>query len=216
MIKSNLAVVLLGAPGSGKGTLAKKLVNDYDFVHVSTGDLFRKTIASGSELGNQLKNIVAFGALVSDEVTNFVMKEELLTLIHGKRSFILDGYPRTPDQANFLGNIINPDLVLLINVDKDLAIKRIVGRRLCPQCGTIYNIYFNKPKVDSICDFDGAFLIQRKDDNEETINKRFELYEQVTQQLETYYAPSNKLHIIDANGGIDQVYPDIVKLMEKG
>ncbi|GHU26473.1 adenylate kinase [Bacilli bacterium] len=214
MIKNNLAVVLLGAPGSGKGTLAKKLVTDYNFVHVSTGDLFRKTIASGSELGNQLMSIVASGALVSDEVTNSVMKEELLTLINSHRRFILDGYPRTPEQAKFLDNIVKPDLILLINVEKDLAIKRIVGRRLCPQCGAIYNIYFNKPKVDSICDFDGAFLIQRKDDNEETINKRFELYEQVTQQLATYYAASKKLHNIDVNGGIDQVYPDIVKLME--
>jgi adenylate kinase len=212
---NKLKIVLLGAPGSGKGTLSNYLEKTYAFQHISTGDLFRKVISSGSNLGEQLKLIVSSGALVSDEVTNAVMREELLKLVNDRVGFILDGYPRTPDQAKFLDQIVKPDLILMIDVDKKLAIKRIVGRRLCPKCGAIYNIYFKKPKVDNVCDFDGEFLIQRKDDNIETITRRFDLYEDVTHKLVDYYKDSGKLYRIDANNGIDPILPKVDELINK-
>ncbi|MDR2369722.1 MAG: nucleoside monophosphate kinase [Mycoplasmataceae bacterium] len=215
MIKPNYHIILLGAPGSGKGTLAKYLIEQYKFKHLSTGDMFRKVIADNTPLGQQLKNIVATGALVSDDVTNAVVKEQLLNLVNNKISFILDGYPRTPVQAQFLDNIIKPNLILLIDVEKELAIKRIIGRRLCPKCGAIYNIYFKKPKMDSICDYDGEFLIQRKDDNHDTISNRFDLYQEVTSGLIEYYHGSGNLYRIDANNGIAAILPEVVKLIEQ-
>ncbi|MDR0739462.1 MAG: nucleoside monophosphate kinase [Mycoplasmataceae bacterium] len=215
MIKKDYRIVLLGAPGSGKGTLAQELTKRYNLKHLSTGDIFRKVITKNSPLGQQLKNIVATGALVSDDITNATIKTELLELINNHAGFILDGYPRTPTQADFLASIAQPDLVLLIDVDRELAIKRIVGRRLCSKCGAIYNIYFKKPKVDNICDNDGEFLIQRKDDNYETISKRFDLYQEVTSKLVEYYHNSKKLYRIDANNGIDAVLPEIIKIIEQ-
>jgi adenylate kinase len=215
MIKDNYRIILLGAPGSGKGTLAKQLVEKYGFKHLSTGDMFRKVIADNTPLGQQLKNIVATGALVSDDITNAVIKEQLLNLVNHKTSFILDGYPRTAAQANFLDNIAKPNLILLIDVEKELAIKRIIGRRLCPKCGAIYNIYFKKPKVDNVCDYDGEFLIQRKDDNRETISHRFDLYQEVTSNLIDYYHGSGNLYRIDANNGIEAILPEVTKLIEQ-
>jgi adenylate kinase len=215
MVKDNYHIILLGAPGSGKGTLAKHLVEQYGFKHLSTGDMFRKVIAENTPLGLNLKNIVATGALVSDDITNAVIKEQLLSLVNNKVSFILDGYPRTPLQAKFLDNIVKPDLILLIDVEKELAIKRIIGRRLCPKCGAIYNIYFKKPKVDNICDNDGEFLIQRKDDNRETISHRFDLYQEITSGLVNHYHDSGNLYRIDANNGIEAILPEVIKLIEQ-
>jgi adenylate kinase len=215
MVKPNYHIILLGAPGSGKGTLAKMLVERYGFKHLSTGDMFRKVIAENTPLGQHLKNIVATGALVSDDITNAVIKEQLLSLVNNKVSFILDGYPRTASQAQFLDNIAKPNLVLLIDVEKELAIKRIIGRRLCPKCGAIYNIYFKKPKVDNVCDLDGEFLIQRKDDNRETISRRFDLYQTITSGLVDYYHGSGNLYRIDANNGIDAILSEVIKLIEQ-
>jgi adenylate kinase len=215
MVKKDYYIILLGAPGSGKGTLAKYLVEQYGFEHLSTGDMFRKVIAENTPLGQELKAIVVSGKLVSDNITNNVVREELLTLINTHKNFILDGYPRTPEQARFLENIAKPSLILLIDVKKELAIERIVGRRLCPKCGAIYNVYFKKPKIENICDYDGEFLIQRKDDNLETISKRFDLYQEVTSQLASYYHDTNKLYRIDANDGIDNILPEVIKLIEQ-
>ncbi|MDR1235131.1 MAG: nucleoside monophosphate kinase [Mycoplasmataceae bacterium] len=208
-------IVLLGAPGSGKGTLARKLVNRYGLKHLSTGDMFRKVIAENSPLGQELKAIVATGSLVSDDITNAVVKTELLQLISNHEGFILDGYPRTVAQANFLASIVQPDLVFLIDVEKELAIKRIVGRRVCSKCGATYNIYFKKPKIDNVCDCDGEFLIQRKDDDRTTISKRFDLYQQVTSKLITYYHGTNKLYRIDANNGIEAILDTVIKIIEQ-
>ncbi|MDR1991802.1 MAG: nucleoside monophosphate kinase [Mycoplasmataceae bacterium] len=213
MVKKNYYIVLLGAPGSGKGTLAKHLVERYGFKHLSTGDMFRKTIAKNTSLGLELKSIVVTGALVNDDVTNSIIKSELLELISNHTSFILDGFPRTIEQAKFLDSLIKPNLILLVDVQKKLAIQRVVGRRLCPKCGTIYNVYFKPPKISNVCDYDGEFLIQRKDDNQETISKRFDLYQEITSKLEDYYRDSHHLYHIDANAGIDVILPDVIKLI---
>ncbi|MDR0675395.1 MAG: nucleoside monophosphate kinase [Mycoplasmataceae bacterium] len=215
MIKHNYHIVLLGAPGSGKGTLAKHLVTKYGFRHLSTGDMFRKVIAENTPLGKQLKDIVANGALVDDNITNAVMKEQLLNLVDHNINFILDGYPRTTTQAEFLDKIAKPNLILLIDVEKELAIKRIIGRRLCPKCGAIYNVYFKKPKVSSVCDYDGEFLIQRKDDNRDTVSNRFDLYQEVTSELVEYYHGTGNLYRIDANNGIETILPEVIKLIEQ-
>ena len=137
-----------------------------------------------------------------DDITNEVMKQEILLLEQQKVNYILDGYPRSYGQAKFLDSVIKPDLILLMDINKELAKKRIVGRRTCPQCNTIYNIYFKKPKVDSICDYDGTTLVQRKDDNDEAFETRFRIYEATLSEMKKYY--TNNHHFKTLNGGDDQ------------
>ncbi|MDR0985491.1 MAG: nucleoside monophosphate kinase [Mycoplasmataceae bacterium] len=213
MINVN-SVVLLGVPGSGKGTISEFLVKEYDFNHISTGDLFRKTIDSGNELGKQLHHAVSTGALVKDELTNAVMKDEIDKLIKLNKPFILDGYPRSLKQAEFLKSICHVDLILLINIPKEIAIKRVAGRRLCPKCGAIYNIYFKPSKVVDICDYDGVTLIQRKDDNEQTMKTRFDVYETATKPLIDFYKNQNGFHIIDGNKDLNDIKKELRGLIK--
>ncbi|MDR2823299.1 MAG: nucleoside monophosphate kinase [Mycoplasmataceae bacterium] len=210
-----MKIVLLGAPGSGKGTLGKYLHEQHGYTHVSTGDLFRKVLNEKTSLGDELRNAITSGTLVSDEITNAVVKEELLKLVNKKASFILDGYPRTIAQARFLDNIVDIDLVILTDVTEQLAVKRIMGRRLCPKCGAIYNIFFNPPKVENICDHDGAFLIQRKDDNEEIVKKRFEIYQISNKELVQHYQKKNKFHKVDSNGDLQKTAQAVERLLKK-
>jgi adenylate kinase len=200
-----MVIVLLGAPGSGKGTLSNFLVKQHNFKHISTGDLFRKNIKEGTTLGKKIQQIVTSGALVHDDITNEVMKQEILQLERKKQNYILDGYPRSYIQAKFLSTIIKPDLILLIEISKDLAKKRIVGRRSCPQCNAIYNIYFKKPKHDNVCDFDGATLTQRKDDNEEAFDNRFKIYEAMIVEMKKYYADNPNFKIVEATDNTDAI-----------
>lgn len=214
MINKQTIVVLIGVPGCGKGTLANNLIKEYGFKHISTGDLFRATIKKNTPLGIRLRNIVTSGALVDDQTTNEVMKCEIEKLLAKKHSIILDGYPRTKEQAKFLEAIIKPTLVLLINIDHELAEKRILGRRLCPLCGAVYNTYFNKPKVDGLCDKDNAKLIVRKDDNLDSLKARMDVYDNVTKQLTDYYHNEPCFHKIDANQGIASIMPLIRSLLK--
>jgi adenylate kinase len=208
-------IVLLGAPGSGKGTLSRYLVDRFQYQHISTGDLFRKNVAEETPLGLQLKNVITRGELVSDDITNAIVKNALTNALRNKKNLILDGYPRTLTQAQFLDEIINIDLVLLLNVDKEIAVKRIIGRRICSQCKKIYNIYFDPPKVEGICDLDGSILTQRKDDNIQTINDRFINYEQTKTTLVDYYQAAHKLHQIDSNINMSRILPSILKLINR-
>jgi adenylate kinase len=210
-----MKIVLLGAPGSGKGTLSKYLQEKRGFTHISTGDLFRKVLNQKTTLGDELRNAITSGALVSDEITNAIVKEELLKLISNKADFILDGYPRTLSQAQFLDNILDIDLVILTDVAETLAVKRIIGRRLCPKCGAIYNTFFNPPKVPNICDHDGSFLIQRKDDNEEIVKKRFEVYQISSYELIEHYKAKHKFHKVDSNGEPRQTVQAVEALLKK-
>lgn len=205
-----MVLVLLGAPGCGKGTLSAKLVSELNYVHLSTGDLFRKIMKSSGPLADKINGIIQSGKLVSDDLTNELVKSELETL-KGK-NIVLDGYPRTVDQAKYLDSIIKVDRVILIEVSKENSIKRISGRRMCPKCNTIYNIYFHAPKIEGRCDKDNAELIQRKDDNLESVKKRLEIYDSQTKPLIDYYDSRHILVKFDGNKSSDHVFEDFKKL----
>lgn len=204
-----MIIVLLGAPGSGKGTLSSRLKNELGYVHLSTGDMFRKILKSGTELGNKINAIIQSGKLVSDDLTNELVKQELLN-VHADK-IVLDGYPRTVEQAKYLDSIVKVDKVVLIDIENDLVIKRISGRRMCPKCNSIYNIYFNKPKVENKCDLDGETLITRKDDNEESVIKRLAVYDSQTKPLIDYYDCRHILVKYDGNKSIDPIFEAMKK-----
>jgi adenylate kinase len=161
-----------------------------------------------------LHDIIAKGLLVDDEITNEVIKQEMLKLISENKSVVLDGYPRTINQAKCLDSIANVDLILYLDVDEKLAIKRISGRRLCPQCGKTYNIYFGPPKVEGICDLDGSKLIVRKDDNEQSVRQRFDIYENSTKQLLKYYEAHRHFHHLNANEQMSQTIQEVEQLIK--
>lgn len=194
-------IILLGAPGSGKGTLSEYLVDKYGFVHLSTGDLFRKNMDQNNSLADELRKYVPKGELVPDDLTNKVIKKEILELNVLKKSFILDGYPRTIDQANFLNNIATIDASIYLNVDLDIIIKRLTGRRTCSVCKKIYNINSaeSTPKNTGICDLDGGLLMQRKDDEESVISQRVQVYKTNTFPLVNFYKKLNRLYEINGN-----------------
>ncbi len=204
-----MIIVLLGAPGSGKGTLSSRLKNELGYVHLSTGDMFRKILKSGTELGNKINAIIQSGKLVSDDLTNELVKQELSN-VHADK-IVLDGYPRTVEQAQFLDSIAKVDKVVLIDIKNDVVIKRILGRRMCPKCNSIYNIYFNQPKVENKCDLDGETLITRKDDNEESVIKRLAVYDSQTKPLIDYYDRRHILVKYDGNKSIDPIFEAIKK-----
>ncbi|MBP5256890.1 MAG: nucleoside monophosphate kinase [Mycoplasma sp.] len=208
-------IIFLGAPGSGKGTIAKKLVEKYEYLHLSTGDLFRETLKHDTQLANQIKEYVKQGKLVPDEVTNNMMKQYIINAINNNKYFLLDGYPRTIDQAEFLKTICDIDLVIYLNISEELATKRIIGRRSCPKCGEIYNIYFKKPIKDNICDKCNTQLTQRKDDNEIVVKTRFQTYQFSTAPLIDYYQQQNKLLAIEVKDNTSDIFSIICNLIKK-
>ncbi|MDE7433634.1 MAG: nucleoside monophosphate kinase [Mycoplasmoidaceae bacterium] len=204
-----MLLVLLGAPGSGKGTLSAKLKDELHYLHLSTGDMFRKIMKTTSPLANKINAIIQSGKLVSDDLTNELVKQELEQV--KDKNIVLDGYPRTVDQAQFLDTITNVDKVVLIDIDNDLIIKRITGRRMCPKCNSIYNIYFNPPKVADHCDLDNELLVQRKDDNLQSITERLSVYDKQTKPLIDYYDRRHVLVKYDGNNGVDHIVEEIKK-----
>lgn len=213
-----MRIILLGAPGSGKGTQAKMLVEKYSVPQISTGDLLRAAVAEGTPLGLQAKAIMDAGQLVSDEIVLGIIKERL-GQDDAKNGFILDGFPRTLVQAEALDNMLNQlswpiDGAILFDVDYEKIVKRITGRRTCGQCGQMYNIYTSPPKQEGICDKCGGELQQRADDNEETIRKRLEVYEEQTAPLVDYYAGQNKLSKITAEGDIDKIFASLCDVID--
>lgn len=166
-----------------------------------------KILKSGTELGNKINAIIQSGKLVSDDLTNELVKQELSN-VHADK-IVLDGYPRTVEQAQFLDSIAKVDKVVLIDIKNDVVIKRISGRRMCPKCNSIYNIYFNQPKVENKCDLDGETLITRKDDNEESVIKRLAVYDSQTKPLIDYYDRRHILVKYDGNKSIDPIFEAI-------
>lgn len=210
--------ILLGPPGAGKGTQAKRMVADYGIVHISTGDIFRENIKNETELGKKVKDILARGELVSDDLTNGLVFDRL-SQEDCKNGFLLDGYPRNLVQAQALDkwleeNSLNLDYVLDIQADKDTLIKRISGRRVCPNCGHSYHITNEAPKVAGVCDECGTNLIQRPDDSEETVRSRIEIYEMQTKPLVDYYEKQGKILYFDGNQSIEKVYNDVKNSLE--
>lgn len=213
-----MRIVLLGAPGSGKGTQAKSLVEKYKIPQVSTGDLLRAAAASGSDLGRKAKSAIDGGQLVSDDIALGIIQERL-SRPDAKAGFVLDGFPRNIPQAQALDAMLarlgQPlQLALLVDVDREVLTKRITGRRTCTQCGAIYNIYFSPPKSSGRCDKCGAALAQRSDDNEDTVRKRLTVYEEQTAPLVSYYKAQGKLRTVRGVGGINDIFKNITDIIE--
>jgi len=203
-----MIMILLGAPGSGKGSISNILKEKYGFKHISTGDLFRKTIASDTPLARELKAIMLSGKLVDDNMTNEVVRQELMKINNKDENIIFDGYPRNLVQLNYLNNLVKVDFAIDVQVPEEEIMKRITGRRTCPVCKEIYNIYFKKPKVENICDHDGALLVQRNDDQESVVVNRLQAYHELNQplvdrckELGIYHAIDNQ----DLNVAVDKV-----------
>ncbi len=204
-----MRIVLIGAPGSGKGTQAKKLVSRYGVPQISTGDLLRAAVAAETPLGLQAKAAMDAGQLVSDQIV-LDMIEERMAEPDTKKGFILDGFPRNIPQAQALDTMLiklgRPlEAAILIDVDFDLLIQRIAGRRTCSSCGQMYNIYTSPPKMDGLCDVCGGKLHHRADDNEDTITNRLRVYEAQTAPLINYYKSQGKQYIVDGAGDIDEI-----------
>ncbi|AJC72988.1 adenylate kinase [Pseudothermotoga hypogea DSM 11164 = NBRC 106472] len=214
-----MRIVLLGAPGAGKGTLAKDLVGLFNVPHISTGDMFREAVASGSELGKQVQHILSSGALVPDEIVNKLVRERI-SRPDCKDGFILDGYPRTVQQASALDEMLKEtgqklDAVLYLRVSEDVVVKRLTNRRVCPKCGRIYNLLSMPPKNDELCDDCGIRLVQRDDDKEEVVRNRFKVYNEMTAPLIDYYKKKGTLVEVDAEADHQNTVQKAVEALKK-
>jgi len=210
-----MRIILLGAPGSGKGTQAKKLMDDFGFPQISTGNLLRLAIAEGTEIGKQAKAIMAAGDLVSDEIVLDLIRFSLDSP-SSQSGFILDGYPRNINQAESLDELLSLikkplDHAVLIDVDSDTLIKRLSGRRMCSLTGKVLNIYYSNQSEIEECLNAGGELIQRSDDNLESITNRINIYRDQTEPLLEYYKSRGLLITADGNGEIDQVYNHVLR-----
>ena len=212
-----MKIVFMGPPGAGKGTQAEKIVENYQIPHISTGDMFRKAIKDQTELGMEAKRYMDQGALVPDHVTIGIVKD-LLSESDCKSGFLLDGFPRTVDQAKALDEILTSldskiDYVINIDVDLDILKERLTGRRICRSCGATYHMIFNPPKNADVCDKCGGELYQRKDDNEETVGNRLNVYVSQTKPLLDYYSLAGNLVNINGQQSIDLVFEEIREVL---
>ncbi len=205
-----MRIVLLGAPGSGKGTQAQKLMADENIPQISTGDMLRAAVAEGTEFGRKAKEIMDAGQLVSDEVVLGIIRDRLAQADVGN-GFILDGFPRTEQQAEDLAVLLDEmdqplDYAILMDVDFDVLMKRLTGRRTCSLTGKLLNVYFSPQSELDECTDAGGELIARADDNEETIGNRLSVYREQTEPVVGYYRTRGNLLEVDADGSIDDVY----------
>ena len=203
-----MKLVFFGAPGAGKGTIAKMLFDEKKIVHISTGDLFREAIKNKTELGLKVSSILEKGELVPDELT-IALVEERTKKPDCAQGYILDGFPRTMVQAESWEKIDQIDTAVYFDIDDELVRKRLSGRRMCPKCGAIYNVFFSKPKQEGLCDSDGETLFTRKDDGLETINNRLSVYHSQTEPLLGFYKELKKEVTIDASVSAEESYKQI-------
>ncbi|WP_293827953.1 adenylate kinase [uncultured Phascolarctobacterium sp.] len=206
-------ILLMGPPGAGKGTQAEKLIDEFKIPHISTGDMFRAAVSAGTELGKEAKKYMDAGGLVPDVVTIGIVREGL-SKPECANGFILDGFPRTEEQAVALDGILK-DLgikltgVVNISVPDSELVARVVGRRICKACGATYHVSFNPSKVEDVCDKCGGNLYQRNDDKEETVVNRLHAYHEQTEPLIEYYKKQGLYKEIDGLQPIDKVYADV-------
>lgn len=211
-----MRIILIGPPGAGKGTYAKYFSKKYCIPHISTGDIFRAEIANETELGKKIKEYVEKGLLVPDEIVIEVVKKRL-SQPDTQKGFILDGFPRTIKQAEALDQFAKIDAAVHIYIDMEEAVRRLSNRYVCPKCGRSYNLLFNPPKNDLICDDCGTKLIRRKDDEPEIIRKRYKIYYETFQPIIDYYKKKNILIEIDNTQGSDKGIPLLERILkEKG
>lgn len=215
-----MRLILLGPPGAGKGTQAKRVIEEFDIPHISTGDIFRKNIKEKTELGQKVEGLLAEGKLVPDELTIEIVWDRL-DQEDCKNGFLLDGFPRTIPQAEALDEGLAKrglklDRVLNIDVDKDSLVKRLSGRRVCPSCGASYHIDNNPTKVDGICDACKTPVIQREDDKEETVLDRIKVYDSQTKPLVDFYNKQDLVFTVDGTLPIDEITNKLVTELKKG
>ena len=215
-----MRLVLLGAPGAGKGTQAKKLIEKFSIPQISTGDILRKAVADGTPLGKEAKSYMDKGELVPDSVVIGLVKERIAQ-DDCKKGYILDGFPRNTAQAEVLDKVLAEmgaplDTALSVDVDKDVLMKRLTGRRTCKSCQQMYNVYFSPSKKEGVCDKCGGELFQRDDDKEETIRKRLDVYDAQTAPLMDYYKKKGVLKSVMGLGDINEIFSKVcVALGEK-
>lgn len=216
-----MKLILLGAPGAGKGTQGALIAKRYGVTRISTGDLLRDAVRRGTPLGLKAKAFMDAGELVPDDLILDLMREILTDEESTHAGFILDGFPRTRPQAEgldeLLAEIERPlDAVVVLEVEDDVLVKRISGRRACPECGAVYNVYFEPPSTEGRCDQCGAALVERADDTAETVRRRLAVYRENTEPLIEYYRSSTTpVHMIDGDRDVEAVFRDVEEALER-
>ena len=212
-------VILLGAPGAGKGTQAERIAAGYGLPHISTGEMLRAAVAAGTDMGLAAQKVMEAGALVPDEVVIGVVRDRLAQA-DAQEGFLLDGFPRTIEQAERLDAMLSDDArpvthVILIDVPEDELVERLAGRRMCRGCGKGYHVVFDPPKVEGVCDVCGAELYQRSDDDEATVRNRLEVYRAQTEPLVGYYEGRGVLRTAYGGGKMpSEVFAQVEQLLE--
>jgi adenylate kinase len=212
-----MRIVLLGAPGAGKGTQCKNIVSQYGLLHLSSGDILRQERAAGTELGQKAQSYMDSGGLVPDEIIIEMMTGAIKKA--PKEGFLLDGFPRTVNQAveldkSLAANEMKIDFVLNLEVDDDVVAKRITGRRSCPKCGAVYHIEHLKPKTEGVCDNDGTKLVQRPDDASDVVSNRLKTYHQLTEPLVDYYRNNGNVYDFNADRSPDKIRDSIFEKLD--
>jgi adenylate kinase len=214
--ENKLKLLFFGPPGAGKGTQAKMVAEEFNVEHISTGDILREAVSKGTELGKKAKAIMDRGDLVPDEIMNGLVKEKLIEL----DSFILDGYPRTLEQAQFLDRTLKElkkeiDAAILIDVSEEEVVRRISNRRVCPKCGKVYNLITLKPKEDEKCDVCGTKIVQRDDDKEEVVRGRYKVYKANTEPVIEYYRKNNKIITVNGAQDVEEVTKELFNILRR-
>ena len=215
--ENSMKIIMLGAPGAGKGTQAKRIAAKYEIPHISTGDIFRANIKNGTELGKKAKAYMDQGALVPDELTCDLVMDRIAQE-DCKNGFVLDGFPRTIPQAKALDTALTKinqkmDFAVDVDVPDENIVNRMSGRRACLSCGATYHLIFNPTKAEGVCDACGNEIVLRDDDKPETVQKRLSVYHDQTQPLIDYYREQNILQSVDGTKPMDEVFSDIVAIL---
>ena len=212
-------LLIIGAPGTGKGTMSELLIEKYGVIHISTGDMLRESVAAGTEVGLKAQSYMTAGLLVPDEVIHGVIVERLAKP-DIDQGFLMDGYPRTLAQAADLDGILKElgkkiDCVINLELDEEVLVGRITGRRTCPQCKAIYHVVNKPPRVEGICDVCGSELVTRKDDTAESLKTRLNAYHESTRPVIEYYEKQGLVRTIDVNHAPEEVFASIRKAVEE-